>query len=493
MKTSIAAVQSIPTHELKELADLFWQTGARQPARAASLAPAENWQLAEAAEQLVDEHPRTSQVAASGQPLQETGTLSTVGGARRRRRGFFGWIRDRFRRLFSVESQANYLEPKTKQQNVLDPDGRDSAVADRGPVTLDKNRNEPQPATLRGERKKISQDRSEKSRYRAELKKLNRRVREIVGETLIGKVSLEMVLAELERRGNAYIPPIRSDGTLIIQESDLTSDRVDGFRNVRPGIEKLLRSGEYRSVRVEAASPVRIAQGIAKKGMEFRSGAPISIPALEAGKIVAPHIRSEGSIAAEQLEAGTVKCLTLKATAAHVSDLRVANDADVVELTVTGDIAIGSKLDYTRRAFAGGKASIGKLGDHISTDVTVQGQSLAEAFRKLSQPSGVLDPGADRAGVRRAGVQGAADDDIQEVFESLQAAGRPISAARLARKTKTNFHTAERWLKNNHPEFLRNHRQQPVSVPDAEPDGSNEELIDDEEPVNDRQLKAGGL
>jgi hypothetical protein len=120
------------------------------------------------------------------------------------------------------------------------------------------------------------------------------------------------------------------------------------------------------------------------------------------------------------------------------------------------------------------------LGDHIATDIAVQGQSLAEAFRKLSQPSGVLDPGADRAGVRRAGVQGAADDDIQEAFESLQAAERPISAARLARKTKTNFHTAERWLKNNHPELLQ---QQPVNVPDAEPDGSNEELIDDEEPM----------
>jgi hypothetical protein len=479
MKTSIAAVQSIPTHELKELADAFWQARRPRPGKAASIASAENWQLAEAAEQLVDQQKRTSQDAANGQNLQETGS-GTVRVARRR--GLLGWIRDRFRRLFGADSQANNLEPAREQQNAR-TEGRDSAVADRSPVTLDPSRNEPQPATLRGERKKISQDRSEKSRYRAELKKLNRRVREIVGETLIGKVSLEMVLAELERRGNAYIPPIRSDGTLIIQESDLTSDRVDGFRKVRPGIEKLLQSGEYRSVRVEAASPVRIAQGIAKKGMEFRSSAPISIPALEAGKIVAPHIRSEGSIAAEQLEAGTVKCLALKATAVHVSNLRVAGDADVVELAVTGDIAIGSKLDYTRRAFAGGKASIGKLGDHIATDVAVQGQSLAEAFRKLSQPSGVLDPGADRAGVRRAGVEGAADDDILEAFESLQTAGRPISAGRLARKTKTNFHTAERWLKNNHPELLRNRRQQPVSVPDAGPDGSDEELIDNEEPM----------
>jgi hypothetical protein len=490
MKTSIAAVQSIPTHELKELADAFWQTRRPRPGKAASIASAENWQLAEAAEQLVDQQKRTSQDAANGQNLQETGSGTVL---EARRRGLLGWIRDRFRRLLGgANNQANNLEPAKEQQNAR-TEGRDSAVADRSPVTLDPNRNEPQPATRVEEREKIPDDRSENSRYRAELKKLNKRVSEIVGETLIGKVSLEMVLAELERRGNAYMPPIRSDGTLIIQESDLTNERVDGFRKVRPGIEKLLQSGEYRSVRIEATSPVRIAQGIAKKEMEFRSGAPVSIPALEAGKIVAPHLRSEGPITAEQLEAGTVKCLALKATAVNVSDLLVANDADVVELTVTGDIAIGSKLDYTRRAFVGGKATIGKLGDHIATDITVQGESLAEAFRKLSQPSGVLDPGADRVGIRRSGVEGAADDDIQEAFESLQAAGRPISAGRLARKAKTNFHTAERWLKNNYPEFLQNHRQQPVSVPDAGPDGSNEELIDDEEPVNDRQLKAGGL
>jgi hypothetical protein len=163
--------------------------------------------------------------------------------------------------------------------------------------------------------------------------------------------------------------------------------------------------------------------------------------------------------------------------------LLVANDADVVELAVKGHVTIGSRLDYTQRAFVGGKATIGKLGDHIATDIAVQGESLAEAFQKLSQRSGVLDPGADRVGVRRSGVEGAADDDILEAFESLQAAGRPISAGRLARKTKTNFHTAERWLKNNHPELLRNRRQQPVSVPDAGPDGSDEDLIDNEEPM----------
>jgi hypothetical protein len=56
---------------------------------------------------------------------------------------------------------------------------------------------------------------------------LNRHVRKFVDQTIIGRVTIEMVLAELERRGYPYRPPIREDGTLVIRECDLTRAFLD--------------------------------------------------------------------------------------------------------------------------------------------------------------------------------------------------------------------------------------------------------------------------
>jgi hypothetical protein len=57
-----------------------------------------------------------------------------------------------------------------------------------------------------------------------------------------------------------------------------------------------------------------------------------------------------------------------------------------------------------------------------------------------------------RALVRRATqvlgfrVTGSADQRMQEAFDTLRAAGKPLSPARLAKLSRTNFFSAQRWL-----------------------------------------------
>jgi hypothetical protein len=61
-----------------------------------------------------------------------------------------------------------------------------------------------------------------------------------------------------------------------------------------------------------------------------------------------------------------------------------------------------------------------------------------------------------------SGVTGSADQRMQEAFDTLRAAGKPLSPARLAKLSRTNFFSAQRWLGLNHPQLLL-HPQQPDS------------------------------
>jgi hypothetical protein len=60
-----------------------------------------------------------------------------------------------------------------------------------------------------------------------------------------------------------------------------------------------------------------------------------------------------------------------------------------------------------------------------------------------------LQNAAAKQDVLRPGVAGSADDRIEEAFNNLQASGKPVTAARLAKLAKTNFNTAQNWLENN--------------------------------------------
>jgi hypothetical protein len=54
----------------------------------------------------------------------------------------------------------------------------------------------------------------------------------------------------------------------------------------------------------------------------------------------------------------------------------------------------------------------------------------------------------------RSGVAGSADHRMEQAFQTLSAAGKPLSPARLAKLSRTNFFSAQRWLQLHHPELL---------------------------------------
>lgn len=54
----------------------------------------------------------------------------------------------------------------------------------------------------------------------------------------------------------------------------------------------------------------------------------------------------------------------------------------------------------------------------------------------------------------RSGVAGSADHRIEQAFQTLSGAGKPLSPARLAKLSRTNFFSAQRWLQLHHPELL---------------------------------------
>jgi hypothetical protein len=68
-----------------------------------------------------------------------------------------------------------------------------------------------------------------------------------------------------------------------------------------------------------------------------------------------------------------------------------------------------------------------------------------------------------------SGVTGSADQRIQEAFDTLRAAGKPLSPARLAKLSHTNFFSAQRWLQLNHPQLLLHGQPPPPASDNSSP------------------------
>jgi hypothetical protein len=50
---------------------------------------------------------------------------------------------------------------------------------------------------------------------------------------------------------------------------------------------------------------------------------------------------------------------------------------------------------------------------------------------------------------------------MEQAFQTLSAAGKPLSPARLAKLSRTNFFSAQRWLQLHHPELLLQKSSEP--------------------------------
>jgi hypothetical protein len=189
MKTAIGAIQGMPTYELLEVADTVWAAQRSHQRTAAELGKARDWQLAlaEAAEQL-----RQQQKQAL------------------RRRG--NW----FKRLWDwLKSSLGGIEHSCPR---VQPAGN---AASGSAVQAEQSTQASPPGAI--ESSQAEREETQTPQAEINLKNLNPHVRKFVGQTIVGRVSLEMVLAELERRGYPYRPPIKEDGTLVIRECDLTN------------------------------------------------------------------------------------------------------------------------------------------------------------------------------------------------------------------------------------------------------------------------------
>jgi len=423
MKTAIGAIQGMSTCELMELAD-FVQHAEKSGQKTGDVRNAQNWQLAEAAEQLLRQQRRPLQDGGAQTPGLQAQTLASAC----RRRSFLrrlwawltGFLKENGHAVSAVGSAADH------ESESAGPTQLPAQAQSASPVrTVESARNEKEEAR--------------KPKPEVNPRNLNRHVRKFVGHTIIGRVTIEMVLAELERRGYPYRPPIREDGTLVIRECDLTSESVGGFRKVRPGIEKLIQDGSYKSVKIEAVTPLRIDCPVENEHAEFQSGAAVSLPALNVRTIVVQHLRVDGNVKASNVKAQKLECKDLEAEAVETVTLNVERNAEVKHLDVHGNASIGSMLNGTLSVRVQGDARIGRLGDSIPATCKVEGASILEVFRERT---GKIRPGEGL----RPGVEGSADHRIEEAFNILRSKNISVSASRLARISSTNYGTAKRWL-----------------------------------------------
>jgi hypothetical protein len=182
---------------------------------------------------------------------------------------------------------------------------------------------------------------------------------------------------------------------------------------VRPGIEKLIQDASYKSVKIDAVTPL---------------------------KIVVQHLRVDGNVKASNVTAQKLECKDLEAEAIETVTLNVERNAEVKHLDVHGNASIGSTLNGTLSVRVQGDARIGRLGDNIPATCKVDGASILKVFRERT---GKIRPG-EGLGLR-PGVEGSADHRIEEAFNILRSKNMPISASRLARISSTNYSTAKRW------------------------------------------------
>ena len=104
---------------------------------------------------------------------------------------------------------------------------------------------------------------------------------------------------------------------------------------------------------------------------------------------------------------------------------------------------------------------------NIPLEQLVHSGALLLAKREILTRTKHLSPaaadGGDTPELPRSGsgVAGSADNRIKEAFEFLLKAGKEVTPARLAKLSRTNFNSAQRWIQLNHPQLLLNKTLRP--------------------------------
>ena len=88
----------------------------------------------------------------------------------------------------------------------------------------------------------------------------------------------------------------------------------------------------------------------------------------------------------------------------------------------------------------------------IPLEQLVRSGAIFLAKREILTRSKRLEGGSQET--PRSGIAGSADNRMQEAFSFLQEAGKEVTPARLAKLSRTNFNSAQRWLGLNHPNLL---------------------------------------
>jgi hypothetical protein len=88
----------------------------------------------------------------------------------------------------------------------------------------------------------------------------------------------------------------------------------------------------------------------------------------------------------------------------------------------------------------------------IPLEQLVRSGAIFLAKREILTRSKHLEGGSQET--PRSGIAGSADARMQEAFSFLEQAGKEVTPARLAKLSRTNFNSAQRWLGLNHPHLL---------------------------------------
>lgn len=252
-------------------------------------------------------------------------------------------------------------------------------------------------------------------------------VRQAVGETILGNVTLKDVLKEMERRGVKYAPPV-VDGVLNVDDHDLLPAKDGQPAKLRPGLAKYLKDhqDELAGIRVNGTRPVGLGQVRMPQGF-VESVAPVQADCLEVKQlhcvgdvtveeyVHAAEIRTRGDVSAREIVTaectvrGNVDCHeTLKFTAGSsgskqtvtgnvqcgrlVSEddrpvnvagkLAVKGNCSVARLSAK-DLSVGWELQNVKALSVTGKVNIARLASQLDAQAEFQGVALQERVQQL--------------------------------------------------------------------------------------------------------------
>jgi hypothetical protein len=291
--------------------------------------------------------------------------------------------------------------------------------------------------------------------------------KQTVGETILGAVTLNDVLKELERRGVNYRPPVDEKGVLTIEESDLIPTKGRKHAKLRPGIGKYLKGhpGELTGIRVNAAQPVDLGWVRMPRGF-IESAGPVRANHLEVkqlhsvGNVTVEEflhagvIQAKGDVTAREILTkectvyGNITCAeTLKFAAGSAGSKQtvtgsvqcghlVSEDDRLVHVdgavTVKGncsapqlaarDLSVGWELQNAKRLWVTGKANLTRLSPSIDAEAEFQGVALQEYLQQLRgmreelREQSVLKK--IRAATEGASVEWTAEEKATQAYQS---------------------------------------------------------------------------